>query len=186
MQSLPNVDGLYLDSDEWSKPWTRGAPILHIELRRWADLMLIAPLSANGLTSLSLGLSNNLLYSVARAWDTTGLIDKPRRGIGKNKIIVAPAMNTAMWNQPVTRRHLDVLEEDWNVKNGGWVSCARLAPRSACVSEPLTLVSIGRGLEADRERSRLRGHGRRRDDGVGGDRQESVATCGTTMAGRQC
>lgn len=87
--------------------------------------MLIAPLSANGLASLSLGLSGNLLYSVARAWDTTGLIDKPRNGIGKKVIMVAPAMNTAMWNHPVTKRHLDILEGEWNVKNGGWVEVLR-------------------------------------------------------------
>ncbi|KAK4610417.1 Coenzyme A biosynthesis protein 3 [Fulvia fulva] len=122
---MPNVEGIYFDSDEWKQPWTRGASILHIELRRWADLMLIAPLSANGLASLSLGLSGNLLYSVARAWDTTGLIDKPRNGIGKKVIMVAPAMNTAMWNHPVTKRHLDILEGEWNVKNGGWVEVLR-------------------------------------------------------------
>ncbi|EME44611.1 hypothetical protein DOTSEDRAFT_88705 [Dothistroma septosporum NZE10] len=122
---LQNVDGIYFDSDEWATPWTRGASILHIELRRWADLMLIAPLSANGLASLSLGLSNNLLYSVVRAWDTTSLIDKPRNGITKKIIMVAPAMNTAMWNHPVTKRHLDVLEGEWNVKSGGWIEVLR-------------------------------------------------------------
>ena|SRR5271155_4298346 len=32
---LPGVDGIYHDSDEWTKPWVRGDKILHIELRRW-------------------------------------------------------------------------------------------------------------------------------------------------------
>lgn len=32
---MPNVDGIYLDADDWAIPWTRGAKILHIELRRW-------------------------------------------------------------------------------------------------------------------------------------------------------
>ena len=32
--SIPNVDAVYTDQDEWVQPWTRGAPILHIELRK--------------------------------------------------------------------------------------------------------------------------------------------------------
>ena len=34
ISKYPHVDGIYRDHDEWSIPWTRGAPILHIELRR--------------------------------------------------------------------------------------------------------------------------------------------------------
>ncbi|USW58521.1 Putative flavoprotein [Septoria linicola] len=140
---LPNVDGIYRDADEWHKPWVRGDHILHIELRRWADIMVIVPLSANALAKLAMGLSDNLVYSVARAWDTTGLIDEARPGIRlpytgrsiaegkegkvvrKKGVLVAPAMNTAMWNHPVTKRHLDVLEREWNVANGGWIEVLR-------------------------------------------------------------
>lgn len=135
---IPNVEAIYRDEDEWLVPWTRGAPILHIELRRWADLMVIAPLSANSLAKIALGLSSDLISSVARAWDSTGgLIDKPRPGIafpygpeialpyGQRKgIIVAPAMNTAMWNHPATLRHMARLNE-WSVEKGGWVEILR-------------------------------------------------------------
>ncbi|CAK4033049.1 flavo [Lecanosticta acicola] len=133
LSRLPNVEAIHLDRDEWQPPWTRAAPILHIELRRWADLMCIAPLSANSLAKIALGLSDHLVASVARAWDTTGLIDPVRRrlpgggvasGKGEKKVkgmIVAPAMNTAMWNHPVTRRHVAVLEEEW----GEWVEVLR-------------------------------------------------------------
>lgn len=34
LQGMKNVDGIYTDSDEWERPWTRGSGILHIELRR--------------------------------------------------------------------------------------------------------------------------------------------------------
>ena len=139
ISKLPNVDGVYLDEDEWRKPWVRGDSILHIELRRWADLMVIAPLSANALAKVALGLSDSLVYSVVRAWDTTGLIDEGRPGISlpyagvdlngeairKKGIIMAPAMNTAMWNHPVTKKHLDVLEGEWSVANGGWMEVLR-------------------------------------------------------------
>ncbi len=129
ISKIKNVDAIYRDEDEWSKPWVRGDNILHIELRRWADLMVVAPLSANSLAKLALGMSDNLVSSVARAWDGTGLIDGGRDGIilasGSNErpkkiILVAPAMNTAMWNHPVTQRHLSALDKDWGVEHGGW------------------------------------------------------------------
>ena len=127
---IKNVDAIYRDSEEWRKPWVRGDSILHIELRRWADLMVIAPLSANSLAKVAMGVSDNLVTSVVRAWDTTGLIDSARLGItlpgdGRKKVLVAPAMNTAMWDHPVTGEHLRKLSETWGVKNGGWFDVLR-------------------------------------------------------------
>jgi phosphopantothenoylcysteine decarboxylase len=146
--AINNVDGIYFDEHEWTKPWVRGDSILHIELRRWADLMVVAPLSANGLAKISQGMSDNLVSSVIRAWDFNGLIDGARPGLalpydmGKTKeelatlpeafgdgrkkgIIVAPAMNTAMWSHPVTAKQLAVLEQEWGVGNGGWFEVLR-------------------------------------------------------------
>lgn len=134
IEALPNVEGIYFDEDEWEEPWKRGNKILHIELRRWADMMVIAPLSANELAKITQGLSDNLLMSVVRAWDTTGLIDPVRDIPGvewpkeegwkgrpsKKRILVAPSMNTAMWLQPITEKQIQVLEDEWGVKNGGW------------------------------------------------------------------
>lgn len=115
---MPNVEAVYEDADEWGPhPWKRGASILHIELRRWADLLVIAPLSANTLAKVVNGMSDSLLTSVVRAWDTDAAVD------GKRKVIVvAPAMNSAMWRHPVTERHIKVLREDWGVEAGerGW------------------------------------------------------------------
>lgn len=42
---------------------------MHIELRNWADVLLIAPLSANTLAKIAGGLCDNLLTCVVRAWD---------------------------------------------------------------------------------------------------------------------
>lgn len=44
----------------------RSDPVLHIELRRWADLMLVAPLDANTLAKLANGICDNLLVSNRR------------------------------------------------------------------------------------------------------------------------
>ncbi|KAF9880928.1 putative flavoprotein [Colletotrichum karsti] len=108
IRAMPRVDGVYLDDQEWERPWVRGASILHIELRRWADLMLIAPLSANSLAKIVNGFSDNLMLSVVRAWDPEGKIDgKPK------KILVATAMNTAMHAHPITAKQIKVLEEEW-------------------------------------------------------------------------
>lgn len=99
VSSLPNVDGVYVDEHEWTKPgWTRGASILHIELRRWADVLFIVPLSANLLARIAGGMCDDLLSSVIRAWDT-------RRA----SIVVAPSMNTLMWEHPLTEQHLSLL-----------------------------------------------------------------------------
>ena len=99
---LPNVDGIYLNEDEWNDPWTRQSKILHIELRRWAHLLAIVPMSANLLAKITGGLCDDLLTSVTRAWDT------------KRTIIAAPAMNTLMWEHPVTTKQLTMLGEwEW-------------------------------------------------------------------------
>lgn len=121
---LPGVDGLYQDSDEWSKPWVRGDKILHIELRRWCHLLLIAPLSANSLSKIVNGMSDGLLLSVVRAWDTTGMVDGR-----KKRIFIAVAMNTAMWRHPVTGKQIKVLEQDWGAgedgEGEGWITVLR-------------------------------------------------------------
>jgi len=120
LRHYPNVDGIFLDEEEWIHPWKRGQGILHIELRRWADILVIAPLSANMLAKIVGGFADNLLSSVVRAWDTTGEIEMGSRlqeggGIQK-RILVAPAMNTAMWRHPVTGGQVRVLEKEWGVR----------------------------------------------------------------------
>jgi phosphopantothenoylcysteine decarboxylase len=121
--SCPNLLATFHDEDEWNIPWVRGNSILHIELRRWADIMVIAPLSANTLAKITGGFSDNILTSVVRAWDTTGLIEAKSVDERKRKrIVVAPAMNTAMWRHPVTKKQIGILEDEWGVDKSeeGW------------------------------------------------------------------
>ncbi|KAI9357294.1 flavoprotein [Zopfochytrium polystomum] len=88
-----------VDSDEWK--WAdRSDPVLHIDLRNWADAIIIAPLDANTLAKLAGGLCDNLLTCVLRAWD----FRKP--------VIACPAMNTHMWDHPLTAVHLKFLQEE--------------------------------------------------------------------------
>ena len=136
LRSVNNVDRILLDEEEWIHPWKRGSGVLHIELRRWADILVIAPLSANTLAKIVGGFSDNLLTSVVRAWDTTGeieAVDVDKEGEHgervrqRKRILVAPSMNTAMWRHPITSRQIRVLEEEWGVGEGreGWVEVLR-------------------------------------------------------------
>jgi phosphopantothenoylcysteine decarboxylase/phosphopantothenate--cysteine ligase len=69
----------------------------HIELARWADLVLIAPATANTLAKLAHGLADDLVSTLCLA--TTA------------PICVAPAMNHRMWSHPATQANLAVLRE---------------------------------------------------------------------------
>ena len=99
------IPHLTRDADEWpgftaGRRWQRGEPVRHIELRRWAEVFVIAPLDANTLAKFAVGLCDNCLTCVWRAWEPT------------RRTVLAPAMNTLMWDHPLTRRHLRQLAED--------------------------------------------------------------------------
>lgn len=96
MPKLPFEINVWTDTDEWSPKWRhKGDRILHTDLKNWADVFVVAPLSANTLGKIAAGLADNLLTSVARAWP---VLQKP--------MILAPAMNTDMWAHPVTKENL--------------------------------------------------------------------------------
>ncbi|KAK4277261.1 hypothetical protein QN277_015279 [Acacia crassicarpa] len=98
-RAIPRNVILYTDEDECHF-WKRiGDRVLHTELGRWADIMVIAPLSANTLGKIAGGLCDNLLTCIVRAWD----YNKP--------FFIAPAMNTSMWNNSFTERHLMAVDE---------------------------------------------------------------------------
>lgn len=69
----------------------------HIELAKWPDAIIIAPATANLIARYSLGQANDLLTSILLATVA--------------KVILAPAMNQAMWQNPLTQRNIDTLQE---------------------------------------------------------------------------
>ncbi|ORX49909.1 flavo protein [Hesseltinella vesiculosa] len=86
---------VHTDEEEWALWKKKTDPVLHIELRKWADVFVIAPLDANTLAKMANGICDNLLTCVLRAWDLDNLI------------LLAPAMNTNMWHHPFTRKHIN-------------------------------------------------------------------------------
>ncbi len=70
----------------------------HIELGKWADVMLIAPASANTIAKMANGIADNFLLSTYLACD--------------KDVIIAPAMNTNMLKSKPTQRNLESLKKD--------------------------------------------------------------------------
>ncbi|GAA5829175.1 hypothetical protein JCM11251_004150 [Rhodosporidiobolus azoricus] len=95
---------VWTDADEWAG-WKRiGDPVLHIELRRWADVVLVAPCSANTLAKISNGICDNILTSFVRALPTFV------------PVYLFPAMNTHMFSHPFTAKQLKIVEEELTYK----------------------------------------------------------------------
>ncbi|KAK7028123.1 hypothetical protein VNI00_014938 [Paramarasmius palmivorus] len=90
---------VWTDRNEWTGDFKIGDPILHIELRRWADIVLIAPCSANTLAKIAGGICDNLVTSLLRALAPT------------TPTYVFPAMNTLMYEHPLTAEHIRVVRD---------------------------------------------------------------------------
>ncbi len=69
----------------------------HVQLGRWADVMVIAPLSCNTLSKMAHGQCDNLLLATYLS--------------ATCPVVVAPAMDEDMWHHPATKRNLTILEE---------------------------------------------------------------------------
>jgi len=67
----------------------------HIELARWADMLLVAPATANTIARLAAGIADDLLTTVALAT--------------RARVLIAPAMNNVMWEHPATSANIDTL-----------------------------------------------------------------------------
>src|SRR5206468_9733239 len=98
-----------------SQPFDRHYPLgAHIELADKADLLCIAPASANILAKAACGLADDLLSILLLSF--TG------------PIAFAPAMNSAMWEKPSVQRNIKTLRGDgyhFVDPQAGWQSCRR-------------------------------------------------------------
>jgi phosphopantothenoylcysteine decarboxylase/phosphopantothenate--cysteine ligase len=77
--------------------WPGDGSMPHIDLARWAEALIVAPLTADTAARFALGLADDLLTTLFLALEP----DRP--------VLLAPAMNTVMWNKPVVQGHLKTL-----------------------------------------------------------------------------
>jgi phosphopantothenoylcysteine decarboxylase/phosphopantothenate--cysteine ligase len=91
-----------------------GKMMSHINLMKWADIIILCPASANTISKMANGIADNLVTSLflAHSWD------KP--------YLISPAMNTAMYNHPATQESLNKLIQ-WGVTilptDSGYLAC---------------------------------------------------------------
>lgn len=98
---LPSDVKVWTDEDEWNSRQDVLETALHVQLRRWADIFLIAPLSANTLAKLATGICDNLISCVFRAWGPP------------TPVVLAPAMNAHMYANEMTKTHFAFLEKNF-------------------------------------------------------------------------
>jgi phosphopantothenoylcysteine decarboxylase/phosphopantothenate--cysteine ligase len=99
----------HVEADQWSH---QAARPLHIELAEWAEVVLLAPLSATSLARWVHGLADTLLASTLIACEAP--------------VLAAPAMNSAMWAAPAVRRNWRELQ--------GWERVLPLEPGSGLLA----------------------------------------------------
>jgi len=89
---------VWKDKDEWpAGGYHKNDDVQHIKFREENDVLLIAPLTANTLAKIAYGQCDNFLTCIVRAWQK----DRP--------FILAPAMNTVMWEDPITSYQFNLL-----------------------------------------------------------------------------
>ncbi len=95
---IPEGTEYFKEEDEWK--WRKkGDSILHIDLRTWADVIVVAPLTANTLAKISAGMADSLVTNTIRAWDYN------------KSMYLCPVMNPSMYLNPFTKRQLSIMSD---------------------------------------------------------------------------
>lgn len=112
------------------------AEIGHIKLTRDADLVVVAPATADLMAKMAHGLADDLASTLLLATD--------------KRVLIAPAMNVRMWNHPATQRNLATLGDDGILTVGpdeGDMACGEFGPGRMAEPEAI-MVAIREALDA--------------------------------------
>ena len=116
---------------------TDDATMGHIELSRSADLVVVAPATADLMAKMANGLANDLASTALLATD--------------KRVLMAPAMNVRMWQSPATKRNFETLQRDGVLfvgPNDGEMACGEFGPGR--MAEPAEIVAaIERALAVE-------------------------------------
>jgi phosphopantothenoylcysteine decarboxylase / phosphopantothenate---cysteine ligase len=124
--SVSSLSGSKVYSDLFSL--TDEAEMGHIELSRSADLVVVAPATADLMAKMAQGLANDLASTALLATD--------------KKVLVAPAMNVRMWQHAATQRNVSTLTNDGVTfvgPNEGEMACGEFGPGR--MAEPVEIVA---------------------------------------------
>lgn len=124
--SVASLTGARVYDDLFSL--TDEAEMGHIELSRSADLLVVAPATANLMAKMAQGLADDLASTLLLATD--------------KRVLLAPAMNVRMWLHPATRRNRAILAADGVLTVGpddGVMACGEYGPGR--MAEPLDIVA---------------------------------------------
>jgi phosphopantothenoylcysteine synthetase/decarboxylase len=105
----------------------------HIQLADEADLLLIAPATANIIAKLALGLADDTLTCIALALNPQA------------SILIAPAMNTRMWLHPATQAHVETLKNrgvEFIGPESGPLACGKTGPGRLASIESIINTAI--------------------------------------------
>ena len=113
----------------------------HIEVTKWADALVVAPLTANTLAHFSHGEASDFLSTLYLAW--------------KGPVILAPAMNSGMWSHPAVQENLGILCKRGAIfvdPTEGELACGdigigRMAEPSAIVASALSILEKRKSLQ---------------------------------------
>ncbi len=138
--SVSALAGEALHRDLWDL--TREAEMGHIQLSRAADLVVVAPCSADLMAKMANGHADDLASTLLMATD--------------KRVLIAPAMNVRMWLHPATQRNLAALEGDGVLvvgPNDGGMACGEFGPGR--MAEPAEILeAVERALGAGPLRGR--------------------------------
>ncbi len=107
----------------------------HVELARWAEVMVVAPATANTIAKLALGIASDLLSTTALS--------------SSAPLVLAPAMNSSMWGHPAVQANVATLRDRGAFIVGpgeGELACGEKGPGR--MAEPGEILDAVRGILA--------------------------------------
>ncbi len=122
----------------YSEVASAGNALIHIDLARWADLLVVAPLTANRMAAMAHGFADDLLTTMWLAYE--------------GPTLVAPAMNKQMWEHPCTQENLEKLKGlgvDTIGPGDGSQACQEVGPGR--MSEPQDIANAIESLSKPKD-----------------------------------
>lgn len=117
--------------------WERSGRVEHVGLARWADLLLVAPATADAMAKAAVGLGDDLLSATILA--------------GARTVLWAPAMNPEMWSNPSTVRNVETLK-GWGHRfvgpAEGLMASTEELPGVGRLADEAKIVAVAAGLLA--------------------------------------